>query len=201
VKRNRRVSGVKVSADGTGVVSHAGVGMLREMADYTGLTDSISKELLDTYRGVPGHPPGRVFADLAVAVADGADAISGIEVLTDRQELFGPVASMPTCWRVLDRIATNHLPGLRSGCGSREGLGRGCGPSPGSAVVSGFRCHDHNCSSGEGERGHHLETHARVPPVVVFSGRARDRRRRSIGWCQLGCCAAATPAATLPPIM
>lgn len=38
----------------------------------------------------------RVFADLAVAVADGADAISGIEVLGDRQDLFGPVASMPT---------------------------------------------------------------------------------------------------------
>jgi hypothetical protein len=79
VKRNRRVSGVKVSADGAGVVSHAGVGMLREMADYTGLTDSISKELLDTYRGVPGHAPGRVFADLAVAVADRADAIAHSE--------------------------------------------------------------------------------------------------------------------------
>ena len=31
------------------------------------------------------HPPGRVFTDLAVAVADGADAISGIAVLADRQ--------------------------------------------------------------------------------------------------------------------
>lgn len=35
---------------------------------------------------------GRVFTDLAVAVADGADAISGIEVLGDREDLFGPVA-------------------------------------------------------------------------------------------------------------
>jgi hypothetical protein len=38
------------------------------------------------------HPPGRVFTDLAVAVADGADAISGIAVLGDREELFGAVA-------------------------------------------------------------------------------------------------------------
>jgi hypothetical protein len=83
--------------------------MLRETADYTGLTGGISNELLDTYRGVPAHAPGRVFADLAVAVADGADAISGISVLCDRQELFGPVASMPTCWRVLDRIDASHL--------------------------------------------------------------------------------------------
>ncbi len=31
-------------------------------------------------------------------------------MLGDRQELFGPVASMPTAWRLLDRIDANHLP-------------------------------------------------------------------------------------------
>jgi len=30
-----------VSADGHGVVSHAGVGLLREMAEYTGLVDGV----------------------------------------------------------------------------------------------------------------------------------------------------------------
>jgi hypothetical protein len=40
-----------------------------------------------------------VFTDLAVAIADGADAVSGIAVLADRELLFGPVASMPTTWR------------------------------------------------------------------------------------------------------
>jgi hypothetical protein len=48
---------------------------------------------------VPINAPGRVFTDLAVAVADGANAIGGIGVLEDREELFGPVASMPTAWR------------------------------------------------------------------------------------------------------
>jgi hypothetical protein len=105
---------VKVSADGQGVVSHAGVGLLREMAEYTGLVSGVTDALLDTYRGLPGHPPGRVFTDLAVAVADGADAISGIALLADRQDLFGPVASMPTTWRVLDRIDAQHLPVVRS---------------------------------------------------------------------------------------
>jgi hypothetical protein len=33
--------------------------------------------------------------DLAVAIADGADAVTGIEVLRDREALIGPVASMP----------------------------------------------------------------------------------------------------------
>ena len=51
-------------------------------------------------------------------------AISGIGVLGDRQDLFGPVASMPTTWRLLDRIDAAHLP--RSGRrGRRPGRGRG----------------------------------------------------------------------------
>ena len=113
VKRSKRVCRVVVSADGQGVVLHAGVGLLREMAQYTGLVEGVTDALLDTYRGVPVHAPGRVFTDLAVAVADGADAISGIAVLGDRQDLFGPVASMPTTWRVLDRVDQAHLPLVR----------------------------------------------------------------------------------------
>ena len=114
MKRSKRVGRVKVSADGHGVVSHAGVGMLREMGEYTGLVDGLTEAMLDTYRGLPVHTPGRVFTDLAVAVADGADCVSGIAVLTDRQDLFGPVASMPTTWRVLDRIDEEHLEGVRA---------------------------------------------------------------------------------------
>jgi hypothetical protein len=90
VKRSGKVARVKVSADGAGVVSHAGVGLLRELAEYSGLVDGISRALIDTYKGVPLHAPGRVFCDLAVAIADGAEAISGIAVLGDREDLFGP---------------------------------------------------------------------------------------------------------------
>jgi hypothetical protein len=66
---------VKVSADGHGVVSHAGVGMLRELADLTGLSAQVTSALADTYRGPWTYDPGAVFADLAAAVADGADCI------------------------------------------------------------------------------------------------------------------------------
>jgi hypothetical protein len=62
---------VKVSADGVGVVSHAGVGMLRELACDTGLVAGVSEVLADTYAGPWVHAPGRVFTDLAVAIADG----------------------------------------------------------------------------------------------------------------------------------
>jgi hypothetical protein len=99
------------------------------MAEYTGLVEGVSAALLDTYKGLPVHPRGRVFTDLAVAVADGADAISGIAVLADRQELFGPVASMPTTWGVLDRVDAEHLYRVRS-------PGR-AGPGPGVAAAAG----------------------------------------------------------------
>jgi hypothetical protein len=37
-----------VSADGWGVVSHAGAGMLREVADLTGLSSQVTAALADT---------------------------------------------------------------------------------------------------------------------------------------------------------
>src|SRR6266536_4373947 len=123
VNRSGRRHRVKVSADGRGVVSHAGTVLLRELATETGLAGAVSAALLDTYRGIPRHMPGQVFADLAVAIADGADAVSGIGVLRDRQALFGPVASMPTAWRLLDRIDEPHLPQGAGGAGSRAGTG------------------------------------------------------------------------------
>ncbi|WP_407938680.1 transposase [Mycobacterium lacus] len=72
---------MKVSADGAGVVSHAGVGMLREVADLTGLSSQVTAVLADTYRGPWMHAPGVVFADLAAAVADGADCIDSVGAL------------------------------------------------------------------------------------------------------------------------
>jgi hypothetical protein len=137
VKSNRRVRRVKVSADGTGVVSHAGVGLLRELAQETGLVDGISAALIDTYSGVPVHPPGRVFTDLAVAIADGADAVSGIVVLTDRQELFGPVASMPTTWRVLDRVDEVHLDKVRAARADAREQAWAAGAGPDSEELGG----------------------------------------------------------------
>jgi hypothetical protein len=130
VKRSKVVRRVKVSADGRGVVSHAGIGLLREMAEYTGLVRGLDEALIDTYRSRPVHGPGRVLADLAVAVADGADCVSGISVLYDRQDLFGPVASMPTTWRALDRVDPDHLGAVRAARASarKKAWAAGAGP-------------------------------------------------------------------------
>jgi Transposase DDE domain group 1 len=132
VKRSGSRARVKVSADGKGVVSHAGTALLRELATETGLVDAVTGALLDTYRGVPAHLPGQVFADLAVAIADGADAVTGIGVLRDREALFGPVASMPTAWRLLDRIDEAHLPRVRAAraAARRRAWAAGAAPDP-----------------------------------------------------------------------
>ena len=114
-KRSGRLGQMRVTADGQGVVSHAGAELLRELAGFTGLIDAWDRALIGTYKSVPVHYPGSVLADLAVAIADGADSISDLKVLRDQPRLFGPVASKPTAWRVLDRVSGAHLCGLRRG--------------------------------------------------------------------------------------
>jgi Transposase DDE domain group 1 len=89
--------------------------LLRELAGFSGLIDAWDRALIGTYKAMPVHFPGSVLADLAVAIADGADSISDLKALRDQPVLFGPVASKPTAWRVLDRVSEAHLPLLRAG--------------------------------------------------------------------------------------
>jgi hypothetical protein len=95
--------GLEVTGGGAGVVSHAGLALLRHLADKTGLTGGLSAALA-TPR-VLVHDRGRVAADLACAIADGARVISDFRVMSDQRELFGLVASVPTAWRTLAEIA------------------------------------------------------------------------------------------------
>jgi hypothetical protein len=95
--------GLEVSGGGQGVVSHAGLVLLRHLADKTGLTGGLSRALATPRFLV--HDRGRVTADLACAVADGARVISDFRVMSDQRELFGLVASVPTAWRTLKEIA------------------------------------------------------------------------------------------------
>jgi hypothetical protein len=103
VKTTGWLKGLQVTAGGTGVVSHAGVTLIRALADNAGLTAGLSKALASGRLLV--HDRGRVLADLACVIADGGEAISDFRVIGDQQELFGPVASVPTVWRALSEIA------------------------------------------------------------------------------------------------
>jgi hypothetical protein len=99
----RLTEGLQVTADGTGIVSHAGVALIRALADNTGLTTRLSQALAS--RRLLVHDRGRVLADLACAIADGAEVISDFRVMGDQEELFGLVAAVPTAWRTLAEIA------------------------------------------------------------------------------------------------
>jgi hypothetical protein len=93
----------EVTTDGAGVVGHAGAALLRELADRVGLTAALG------WRGPQGrrHPDAAVLRDLAVMLADGGDCLSDLAVLRDQPELFGPVASTATAWRVVERTASD----------------------------------------------------------------------------------------------
>jgi len=197
VKRSGSRARFKVSADGRGVVSHAGAALLRELATETGLVASVTGALMDTYRGFPLHLPGQVFADLAVAIAGGADAVGGIEVLRDRQGLFGPVASMPTAWRLLDRIDGPHLERVRAArAAARErAWAAGAAPEPGGELRIDFDATISVAFSEKQKRGGHLEEDVRPPRC--WRSPAGRRSRAGRGWP--GCCAPGTPGPTPPP--
>ena len=97
------LKGVRVTGDGAGIVSHAGVALIWALADKIGLTAGLSEALASDRLLV--HDRGRVLADLACAIADGAEVISDFRVIGDQEDLFGLVASVPTAWRTLDEIA------------------------------------------------------------------------------------------------
>jgi hypothetical protein len=120
---------LEVTADGEGIVSHAGLAVLRQLADKTALTGGLSRALASQRLLI--HDRGRVTADLACAIADGSEAISDFRVLTDQKELFGSVASVPTTWRTLDEIARAARRPLPPRCDGSEARPWGCSPGPG----------------------------------------------------------------------
>jgi hypothetical protein len=102
VQATNSPSSFEVTTDGAGLVGHAGAALLRELADRLGLTGTLGWQQPDGRRR---HPDAAVLRDLAVLLADGGDCLSDLAVLRDQPALFGPVASTPTAWRVVERTA------------------------------------------------------------------------------------------------
>jgi hypothetical protein len=96
---------LSVIAGGESLVSHGGGVLLVETARRSGLSGQLTR-LLGPWR-LPSatHDPGKIVADLAVAVALGGDAACDIAVLRAQPGVFGPVASDPTVSRLISRLA------------------------------------------------------------------------------------------------
>jgi len=63
VMRDGRLVTVEVTADGAGLVSHAGTALLGQVADKVGLTRALSIRLAAVKRRRRGHDPGNVGPD------------------------------------------------------------------------------------------------------------------------------------------
>ena len=96
---------LKVTAEGTGLVGHAGAVLLRKAADQTGLTAALSGALRKKGAS-PLLDRGIVLASLAAAIALGATSMSDIALLAHLAPVLGDAPSGPTVRRALDLAGT-----------------------------------------------------------------------------------------------
>lgn len=113
MKPKSRSRTVEVTADGEGLVSHAGAFLVTELADSVGLTEPLSRAMAPTRQRRSAHDLGVVLRDLAVSIADGGDCVCDLGVLRGQQALFGQVASETTAHRVAKSIDAEVLDRIR----------------------------------------------------------------------------------------
>ena len=105
VQHNGREFTVDVTADGEGIVSHAGTALLAETSDRIGLTEALSEGLAPMRERRGAHDPGRVVRDLTVMLSSGGCHLSDLRAVRDQEPLFGAVASDATARRAVEAIA------------------------------------------------------------------------------------------------
>ena len=114
---------LEVTADGNGLVGHAGGILLRKLADQAGLTAGLDAAL--AVRGTsPQLSRGLVLASTAIAIAMGATSMSDVEVLGQLEPVLGAAPSDSTVRRALnladDRVLT-RIAQARAESGSTYG--------------------------------------------------------------------------------
>jgi hypothetical protein len=114
VNPTARSQTVEVTADGEGLVSHAGAALLVELADRAGLTGGLSEAVAPTRERRSAHDPGRVLRDVAVMLADGGDCVTDMAAYEGQERLFGAKASETTTHRVLKSVDERLLERIRA---------------------------------------------------------------------------------------
>jgi hypothetical protein len=110
------LAGFEVTADGEGSSGTLGWCCWLRWPIVPGCAGSLDRWMGREQPGRVRHRAGKVLADLAVMLADGGDCLGDLAALRDQPGLFGPVASTPTAWRVIERLAQGGeqaLAGLR----------------------------------------------------------------------------------------
>src|SRR6266545_2223815 len=135
VKRDGLVDKLRVTADGGGVVGHAGSALLAGTADRIGLTSALSEAMAPTRQRASAHDRGVVLRDLVVMLADGGDCLADLGALRDQADLFGGVASDSTAFRVIDAIDEACLERLRGAVAKARSRAWELGARPARTVV------------------------------------------------------------------
>jgi hypothetical protein len=91
---------LEVTADGNGLVGHAGGVLLRKLADQCGLTAGLDAALAQKGAS-PQLSRGMVLVSTAIAIAMGATAMADIEVLGQLAPVLGAAPSDSTVRRAL----------------------------------------------------------------------------------------------------
>jgi hypothetical protein len=105
VKRNQGRPWLSVIAGGESLISSAGGVLLAQTARACGVERGLSEALSSWRSPLAVHDPGKIVADLAIAVALGGDCAADVAVVRAQPEVFGAVASDPTVSRLIDRLA------------------------------------------------------------------------------------------------
>jgi hypothetical protein len=92
---------LEVTADGNGLVGHSGAVLLRKLADQCGLTAALDAALTQRWT-FPQFSRGIALVSAAIAIAMGATAMAGIEVLDQLAPVLGPAPSDSTLRRTLN---------------------------------------------------------------------------------------------------
>ena len=101
---------VEVTADGAGLVSHAGTALLGQVAGELGLARA-GRRLARIKQRRRGHDPGRVIVDLAVMLADGGECVS--------RSRRGPGAGRAVR---AGRVGLDRVPDAEDGVASEPGM-------------------------------------------------------------------------------
>jgi hypothetical protein len=119
MKITARCAKITVSADGSGIVSQGGALLLSQTMRATGLDRGLVAALERWRPPRAVHGPGKIIADLAVALALGGDCLADIAVLRAQPELAGPVASDPVVSRLISVLAADAPRALKAIRGAR----------------------------------------------------------------------------------
>jgi hypothetical protein len=122
-----------VTGDGEGLVSRAGLVWLAETADLCGLTGGFET----AFAGLPArvHVPGRTMAQMVLALADGATALSDIVALRNQPAIAGRVASDPTVWRTFNAVGPLELRGIAKARAAARARAWAAGAGPDGEVL------------------------------------------------------------------